>query len=233
MSIRVLIADDQSLVREGFGLIVKAQAGMEVVGEASDGNEAVELALTLRPDVVLMDIRMPGVDGLEATRRLLADPRSGSTRVLILTTFDLDAYVYEALHVGASGFLLKDTAAEQLVEGIRGVASGDSLLAPSITRRLIASFVRRPPPAAALPDLEELTAREREVLDLIARGCSNGEIATELVVSEATVKTHVAHVFSKLGLRDRVHAVVFAYESGLVQPGDDDQSRDREDTVSG
>jgi DNA-binding NarL/FixJ family response regulator len=220
VSIRVVIAVEQALVREGFRLIVRAQPDMEVVGEAADGREAVELALTLAPDVVLMDIRMPGLDGLEATRRLLADPRSAATRVLVLTTFDLDAYVYEALHAGASGFLLKDAPAEQLIAGIRVVSSGEALLAPTITRRLIEGFVRRPPPAGAgTPGLEELTAREREVLELIAQGCSNAEIAARLVISEATVKTHTGHVFAKLGLRDRVHAVVFAYERGIVQPG--------------
>jgi DNA-binding NarL/FixJ family response regulator len=221
MSVRVVIADDQALVREGFRLILRAQPDLEVVGEAADGREAVELALTLVPDVVLMDIRMPGLDGLEATRRLLADRRAAGTRVLILTTFDLDAYVYEALHAGASGFLLKDAPAEELTAGIRVVASGDALLAPSITRRLIEGVGRRPPPIASAPGLENLTARELEVLELIAEGCSNAEIAARLVISEATVKTHVAHVFSKLGLRDRVHAVVFAYERGIVQPGDD------------
>jgi DNA-binding NarL/FixJ family response regulator len=220
MSVRVVIADDQALVREGFRLIVGAEPDLEVVGEAADGHEAVELALTRAPDVVLMDIRMPELDGLEATRRLLADPRAAATRVLILTTFDLDAYVYEALHAGASGFLLKDAPAEQLTAGIRVVASGEALLAPSITRRLIEGFVRRPPPAGSgARELEELTARELEVLELMAQGCSNAEIAARLVVSEATVKTHTAHVFSKLGLRDRVHAVVFAYEHGIVQPG--------------
>jgi len=221
MSVRVVIADDQALVREGFRLILRAQPDLEVVGEAADGREAVELALTLTPDVVLMDIRMPGLDGLEATRRLLADRRAAGTRVLILTTFDLDAYVYEALHAGASGFLLKDAPAEELTAGIRVVASGDALLAPSITRRLIEGFVRRPPPIASAPGLEDLTARELEVLELIAQGCSNAEIAARLVISEATVKTHAAHVFSKLDLRDRVHAVVFAYERGIVQPGND------------
>jgi DNA-binding NarL/FixJ family response regulator len=220
VSLRVLIADDQALVREGFRLIVGAQPDMEAIVEAADGREAVELALTLAPDVVLMDIRMPELDGLEATRRLLGDPRAAATRVLILTTFDLDAYVYEALHAGASGFLLKDAPAEQLTAGIRVVASGEALLAPSITRRLIEGFVRRPPPAGAgAPGLEELTGRELEVLELMAQGCSNAEIAARLVVSEATVKTHTAHVFSKLGLRDRVQAVVFAYERGIVQPG--------------
>ena len=218
--IRVVIADDQALVRSGFRMILDARPDIEVVGEAGDGGEAAALVARLEPDVVLMDVRMPEVDGLEATRRLLADPRAAATRVLILTTFDLDAYVYEALHAGASGFLLKDAPAEQLTAGIRVVASGEALLAPSITRRLIEGFVRRPPPAGSgAPELEELTARELEVLELMAQGCSNAEIAARLVVSEATVKTHTAHVFSKLGLRDRVHAVVFAYERGIVQPG--------------
>ena len=193
---------------------------MEVVGEAGDGYRAIELSLTLRPDVVLMDVRMPALDGLEATRRLLADGRAAGAKVLILTTFDLDAYVYEALRAGASGFLLKDVPSEQLIAGVRVVHAGDALLAPSITKRLIEGFVHSPPPLGPdTPGLEELSAREREVLELLARGYANAEIAARLVISEATVKTHTAHVFSKLGLRDRVHAVVFAYESGLVQPG--------------
>ena len=192
----------------------------EVVGEAADGREAVDEVQRLRPDVVLMDVRMPGVDGIAATRRLL--DRNTAAKVLMLTTFDMDEYVYEALRAGASGFLLKDVPPEQLVAGIRAVASGDALLAPSVTRRMIEEYVRRPPDAARTPPppLADLTAREREVLELMARGRSNAEIADEFVVSETTVKTHVAHVLSKLGLRDRVQAVVFAYESGLVQPGD-------------
>jgi DNA-binding NarL/FixJ family response regulator len=220
VSVRVLIADDQAMVRAGFRLILKPHDDIEVVGEAADGREAVEAARTLHPDVVLMDIRMPGLDGLEATRQLLASTASNRVRVLILTTFDLDSYVYEALRAGASGFLLKDAPAEQLVAGIRTVASGDALLAPSITRRLIEGFIRRPPAHRAEGDgLDELTPREREVLELLGQGLSNAELAQQLFVSEATIKTHVARIFSKLGLRDRVHAVVFAYETGLVQPG--------------
>jgi DNA-binding NarL/FixJ family response regulator len=219
VSIRIVIADDQAMVRAGFRLILKPHQDIEVVGEVADGREAVEAARALRPDVVLMDIRMPVLDGLEATRQLLASTASTRVRVLILTTFDLDSYVYEALRAGASGFLLKDAPPEQLVAGIRTVASGDALLAPSITRRLIEGFISRPPAHQVAGDgLEELTPREREVLQLLGQGLSNAELAQQLYVSEATVKTHVARVFSKLGLRDRVHAVVFAYETGLVQP---------------
>jgi DNA-binding NarL/FixJ family response regulator len=218
--IRIVIADDQTLVRDGFRMILDAQDDIEVVGEAADGLEAVARTRELRPDVVLMDIRMPGRDGLEATREVLRE--SPQTQVLILTTFDLNEYVYEAMKAGASGFLLKDIPRSQLIEGIRTVAAGDALLAPAITRRLIEQFVRRPPASVrpAPPVLETLTPREREVLELVARGRSNTEIATGLYVSEATVKTHVAHALRKLGLRDRVHAVVFAYESGLIEPGD-------------
>jgi DNA-binding NarL/FixJ family response regulator len=220
VTIRVLIADDQQLVRAGFALILKPHADLDVIGEAADGAEAVTLAAQRRPDVILMDIRMPGMDGLEATRRVLADPTQVRTRVLVLTTFDLDEYVYAALRAGASGFLLKDAPPEQLVAGIRTVATGDSLLAPSITRRLIEGFINRPAPGARdAPDLQDLTPRELEVLELIGRRRSNAEIARQLVVTEATVKTHVAHVFSKLDLRDRAQAVVVAYETGLVQPG--------------
>ena len=202
-------------------MILEAEEDMEVAGEAADGRAAVEEARRLRPDVVLMDVRMPELDGIEATRMLLAQD-GANTRVVMLTTFDMDEYVYEALRAGASGFLLKDTPPEQLVEGIRAVASGDALLAPSITRRVIEEFVSRPPGTARVmpPELEELTPREAEVLTLMARGQSNAEIAEQLVVSETTVKTHVAHVLTKLGLRDRVQAVVFAYESGIVEPGD-------------
>jgi len=217
VSIRVLLADDQGLVRTGFRMILKAEKDIEVVGEAGDGAEAVELARSLRPDVVLMDIRMPVLDGLEATRRLVA--ATADTRVLILTTFDLNEYVYEALRAGASGFLVKDAPAAQLVTAIRVVADGDALLAPSITRRLITEFARRPAPHAKPEEMKELTPRELEVLRLVARGLSNAEIAKELFVSDATVKTHVARVLMKLSLRDRVQAVVAAYESGLVQPG--------------
>jgi DNA-binding NarL/FixJ family response regulator len=219
--VRVLIADDQALVRTGFRMILEAEPNVEVVGEASDGREAVEQARRLTPDVVLMDVRMPELDGIEATRQLLGS-RDTTTKVVMLTTFDMDEYVYEALSAGASGFLLKDVPPEQLVAGIQAVASGDALLAPSVTRRVIEEFVRRPPDSLRAPPerLGELTARELEVLKLIARGLSNAEIAKELFVSETTVKTHVAHVLMKLQLRDRVQAVVLAYESGLVQPGD-------------
>jgi DNA-binding NarL/FixJ family response regulator len=216
--IRVLVADDQALVRAGFRAILEAQDDLEVVGEAGDGGEAVAIARELRPDVVLMDVRMPGVDGIEATRRLLRD--GDAPRVLMLTTFDLDEYVYEAMRAGASGFLLKDAPRDQLVGAVRTVAAGDSLLAPALLRRLIEDFVRRPAPGArSHPELDELTERELEVLTLIARGLANAEIAARLFVSEATVRTHVTHILAKLGLRDRVQAVVLAYETGLVQPG--------------
>jgi DNA-binding NarL/FixJ family response regulator/class 3 adenylate cyclase len=220
-AVRVLIVDDQVLVRTGFRMILEAEPDLEVVGEASDGREAIAQARSLAPDVVLMDVRMPEVDGIEATRQLLGEEGT-TTKVVMLTTFDMDEYVYEALRAGASGFLLKDVPPEQLVAGIRAVASGDALLAPSVTRRVIEEFVRRPPDSVRTsPErLSELTARELEVLKLIARGLSNAEIAKELFVSETTVKTHVAHVLMKLDLRDRVQAVVLAYESGLVQPGD-------------
>jgi DNA-binding NarL/FixJ family response regulator len=220
MSLGVLIVDDQALVRAGFRMILEAEEDMEVVGEAADGREAVTEARRLRPDVVLMDVRMPDVDGIEATRRLLGD--GADAKVVMLTTFDMDEYVYDALRAGASGFLLKDVPPEQLVAGIRAVASGDALLAPSVTRRVIEEFVRRPPASVrTLPSkLGDLTARELEVLKLIARGRSNAEIATELFVSETTVKTHVAHVLMKLSLRDRVQGVVLAYECGLVEPGE-------------
>jgi DNA-binding NarL/FixJ family response regulator len=216
---RVLLADDQALVRQGFRLILELEHDIEVVGEAADGSDAVRLARELEPDVVVMDIRMPEVDGIEATRRLQA---SGlQARVLILTTFDLNEYVYEAMRAGASGFLLKDVPGDQLVAGIRIVASGDALLAPALTRRLIEHFVRRPPPDAAQPQgLDALTARETEVLTLLARGHSNAEIATTLFLGEATIKTHIGRILQKLDLRDRVQAVVYAYESGLVQPGE-------------
>jgi DNA-binding NarL/FixJ family response regulator len=218
--IRVLIVDDQSLVRTGFRMILEGEEDVEVVGEAADGAEALAAAEELAPDVVLMDVRMPNVDGLEATRRLL-DGKEQGPRVLILTTFDLDEYVYEALRVGASGFLLKDTPPEQLVEAIRVVSNGDALLAPTITRRVIEEFVRRPPYSvrAPAPELEELTTRELEMLRYVARGLSNAEIAKEAFVSETTVKTHIAHILMKLRLRDRVQAVVFAYENGVVAPG--------------
>jgi DNA-binding NarL/FixJ family response regulator len=217
--IRVLIADDQALVRGGFRMILEAQADMEVVGEAEDGREALELARKLAPDVVLMDIRMPEMDGLETARRLLVNP--DAPRVLVLTTFDLDEYVYEAMKSGVSGFLLKAVRPEQLADAVRVVASGDALLAPTITRRLIEEFVARPRPGARAPEeLDELTDRELEVLRLVARGMSNAQIAESLVVSEATVKTHITHILRKLSLADRVQAVVLAYESGLVRPGE-------------
>ena len=242
MSIRVLLVDDQALVRAGFRMILDAEEGIEVVGEASDGEQAVSSAARFNPDVILMDVRMPNMDGIEATRKIVSgavngapsvsaettqagdtDPALDRPRVLMLTTFELDEYVYESLRAGASGFLLKDVPADQLVAGIRVVAEGEALLAPSVTKRLISDFsaaraaraAEQNPPAG----LAELTTREMEVFKLIARGMSNSEIAGELVVSETTVKTHVARILMKLGLRDRVQAVVLAYESGLVQPG--------------
>ena len=218
--IRVLVADDQALVRGGFRLILEAQPDIEVVGEAADGREAVARAQEQRPDVVLMDIRMPGMDGLEATRLLMTT--QSPPRVLMLTTFDLDEYVYAALRVGASGFLLKDVRPEQLADAVRTVAAGDTLLAPVITRRLVEQYLRRPPPGTrAPPGLSSLTDRELEVLRLVARGRSNQQIASTLFLGESTVKTHLTHLFAKLGLRDRAQAVVLAYESGLIQPGDD------------
>jgi DNA-binding NarL/FixJ family response regulator len=215
MTIRVLIADDQTLVRSGFRMILRAEPDIDVVGEAGDGVEAIALARELEPDVVLMDVRMPNVDGIEATRRIM-DGSEHAPRVLVLTTFDLDEYVYEALRAGASGFLLKDAPEEQLVSGIRIVAGGASLFAPAVTRRLIERFAGAAPTAAP-PTLGELTPRELEVLRLVARGLSNAEIAAELVLSEHTAKTHVAHILDKLDLRDRVQAVVLAYESGMVR----------------
>jgi DNA-binding NarL/FixJ family response regulator len=220
VAIKVLIADDQALVRTGFRKILESEPDLQVVGEAADGGAAVEASLALRPDVVLMDIRMPRVDGLEATRRL-----AGKTRVLILTTFDLDEYVYAALRAGASGFLLKDAPADQLMTAIRVVAAGEALLAPSITRRLIQEFARRPPSNARPAELEALSPRELEVLRLVAQGLSNAEIAGQLYVGDATVKTHISRILQKLTLRDRVQAVVLAYESGLLQPGKDQQRR--------
>ena len=220
--IRVLLVDDQALVRAGFRMILDAEPDIDVVGEASDGREAIDQVRSLRPDVVLMDIRMPELDGLEATRRVMAAAGDDSPKVLMLTTFELDEYVYEALRAGASGFLLKDTPPEQLVSAIEVVAQGEALLSPSITRRVISEFVKGtgPKPEAQFPRLDDLTARELEVLKSIARGLSNAEIARELFVSETTVKTHVARILMKLGLRDRVQAVVLAYEAGVVQPGD-------------
>jgi DNA-binding NarL/FixJ family response regulator len=218
VSIGILIADDQALVRAGFRMILEAEQDLHVLAEAKDGEEAVQAARHSQPEIVLMDIRMPKMDGLEATRRIIA-ASSQPPRVLMLTTFDLDEYVFDALHAGASGFLLKDVPPEQLVAGIRVVAEGDSLLSPSVTRRLIESFVREHPRTPeSPPGLDELTARELEILGLIARGLSNAEIAEQLVVSATTVKTHVARVLSKLDLRDRVQAVVLAYEAGIVVP---------------
>jgi DNA-binding NarL/FixJ family response regulator len=218
--IRVLVVDDQGLVRAGFRMILEAQPDIEVVGEAADGLDAVAAARRLRPDVVLMDIRMPRLDGLEATRRLAGPGVADPVRVLMLTTFDLDEYVFEALRAGASGFLLKDLPREDLVAAVRVVAGGDALLAPQVTRRLIEEFARRPARTDADPGaVDALTARERETLELLARGLSNAEMAAVLYVSEHTVKTHVGNVLAKLGLRDRIHAVILAYEIGLVQPG--------------
>jgi DNA-binding NarL/FixJ family response regulator len=220
--IRVLVADDQDAVRGGFAALIAARDDMQVAGEAANGRQAVDLARRVFPHVVLMDVRMPVLDGLEATRLICGDPTLERTRVLVLTTFDLDDYVYEALRAGASGFLLKDTPPEQLVGAIHVVAHGDALLSPSVTRRVISEFVKGtgPKPQAQFPRLQDLTARELEVLLAISRGLSNAEIAKELFVSETTVKTHVARILMKLGLRDRVQAVVLAYEAGVVQPGE-------------
>jgi DNA-binding NarL/FixJ family response regulator len=222
VSTRVLIADDQALVRAGFRKLLESAPDIEVVGEAADGREAVDQARRLRPTLVLMDIRMPRLDGIEATRRLTSD--GDAARVLILTTFGLDEYVYEALRAGASGFMLKDAPPEELLAAVEVVARGDALIAPAVTRSVIEEFVRRSPtPAPPAPRLEELTEREREVLGLLAHGLSNAEIAERLVVSSGTVKTHVAHVLSKLALRDRVQAVILAYETGVVTAGQTDK----------
>jgi DNA-binding NarL/FixJ family response regulator len=223
MTIRLLLADDQAMVRQGFGALLNAQDGMLVVGEAANGEDAVRVCRELRPDLVLMDVRMPVMDGLEATRRLMSPPGGAGSRprVLMLTTFDLDDYVYEALRAGASGFLLKDATADDLVAAVRIIAAGEALLAPTVTRRLIEEFARQPRRDRPRPDqLAGLTARELEVTKLIARGLSNGEIADTLVLAEQTVKTHVGRILAKLHLRDRAQVVVAAYESGLITPGD-------------
>jgi DNA-binding NarL/FixJ family response regulator len=221
VSISILLVDDQALLRLGFRLVLDAQDDMQVVGEAGDGAAALRLTLDTRPDVVLMDVRMPGMDGIEATRRITA--ASTTTRVLILTTFDLDEYAYAGLRAGASGFLLKNVPPPDLLSAIRAVASGDAVVAPAVTRRLLDAFLPYLPgpsgPAVEPPELSQLTAREREILIQVAGGHSNAEIAEQLVVAEATVKTHVSRILTKLGLRDRVQAVVYAYENGLVRPG--------------
>ncbi len=219
MSVRVVIADDQELIRTGFRLILAAETDIEVVGEAATGDQAVTITDELRPDVVLMDIRMPDLDGIEATRRILSEARQPATKVLILTTFDLDEYVFDALRAGASGFLLKDVPAHHLVSAVRTVGEGDALLSPGITRRLIEQFATPRAPAEPPPGIDELTPRELEVFRLLATGKTNGEIAAELIVAETTIKTHVTRIFMKLGLRDRVQAVVLAYETGIVTPG--------------
>ncbi len=218
-AIRIVVADDQALVRSGFLALLRSEAGIEVVGEASNGLEAVRVAKAKQPDVILMDIRMPEMDGLEATRLITADPSLNMVRILVLTTFDLDAYVHEALRAGASGFLLKDTLPPELLAAVRVVASGEALLAPSITRRLIEDFVRRPITQIADSRLDQLTSREREVLTAVAKGLSNTELAEQLFMSHATAKTHVSHLLAKFAARDRAQLVVVAYETGLVSPG--------------
>jgi len=217
MTLTVIIADDQAMVRAGFRRLLEAEVGIEVMADAADGAQAVELVTKLKPAVALLDVRMPTMDGIEATRRITAGT---ATRVVILTTFDLDEYVYDALRAGASGFLLKDAPPEQMIAAVHAAAAGDALIAPSITRRLLAEFVRRPRADDAGPRLAALTDRERDVLLLLGRGLSNAEIASQLFLGEATIKTHVGNILSKLSLRDRVQAVVFAYETGLVTPGD-------------
>jgi DNA-binding NarL/FixJ family response regulator len=230
MSITVLIVDDQELVRAGFRMILDAQPDIDVIGEAGDGDEAVRLAQQSLPDVVLMDIRMPGLDGIAATRILAGPDAPRPLRVVILTTYNLDEYVFDALAAGASGFLLKDVRPEDLADGIRLVAAGDALLAPSVTRRLIAEFAHQHRPSRVDPSsLHTLTPRELEILELIARGQSNAEIAASLYLSENTVKTHVTHVLEKLGLRDRVQAVIHAYETGVIQPGKNPAHRSERD----
>jgi DNA-binding NarL/FixJ family response regulator len=222
--IKILIADDHELMRNGLRAMLDAQDDMEVVGEAQDGAQAVDEAIRLHPDVVIMDIRMPRLDGIEATRRLMAQGEQ-APRVLVLTTFDLDEYVYQALRAGAGGFMLKDAPPRQLAEAVRTVSAGESLLAPAVTKRLIARYVSRPPADAVRRErFAELTDRELEVLNLLTRGLSNVEIGERLFLSEATIKTHVTRVLNKLGVRDRVQAVVLAYESGLVEPGQDEQT---------
>jgi DNA-binding NarL/FixJ family response regulator len=219
MTIRVAIVDDQALMRDGFTMILDAQEDIDVVGDADNGRTGLELCRRTRPDLVLMDIRMPEMDGIEATKAIRAD-EDYDTRVLVLTTFDLDEYVYAAMRAGASGFLLKDTPAKELVAAVRVIANGEALLAPSVTKRLIEEFARQPEPNAAPPALPaDLTEREHEALELLARGLSNREIAAEMFVGEATAKTHVSRLLTKLGVRDRVQAVVLAYETGVVQPG--------------
>jgi DNA-binding NarL/FixJ family response regulator len=222
--IRILVADDQSVVRAGFAALVAADDEMQVAGEAADGREAVDLARRVRPQVVLMDIRMPRLDGLEATRLICTDPTLTDTRVLVLTTFDLDEYVYAALRAGASGFLLKDAGPAELLHAIRVVAAGEALLAPSVTRRLIAEFAARPDPQTPPAQLGELTRREREILQLVAAGLSNADIARRLVISPLTAKTHVARILAKLDCHDRAQLVTLAYETGLVTPGSRDES---------
>jgi DNA-binding NarL/FixJ family response regulator len=219
--IRVLVADDQELVRTGFCVILEAADGIKVIAEAADGAQAVRAAAEHQPDVILMDIRMPEMDGLEATRQITGGDRSSRSKVVMLTTFDLDDYVYEALRAGASGFLLKDAPRHDLIAAVRIAAAGNALLAPSVTMRLIDAFARRPPQTLPAPSrLASLTARERDILLLLARGLTNAEIAADLVISEATVKSHVGNLLAKLGLRDRVQAVILAYETGIVHPGD-------------
>jgi DNA-binding NarL/FixJ family response regulator len=217
--IRVVLADDQALVRAGFSALLAAEPDIDVVGEANDGTEAVTQVTRLEPDVVLMDIRMPGLDGLEATKQIVANPALAGVRVVILTTFDLDEYVFEALRIGASGFLVKDTEPVELIRGVRAVAAGDALLSPGVTRRLIAEFATRAKDPGHLPDLGHLTEREREVVGLVGQGLTNDEIAEKLFVSPATAKTHVSRAMIKLNARDRAQLVVFAYEAGLVRPG--------------